>query len=286
MKTAHFFIFSVLLLISTSCTPDRYDGRKSSVIILGISVNNESLSGRYVSKYIRDGEDGHSFLFHAKPEEFEFEVQNSDHINYLYGAARRGELSAKASATESFAYELISKRNKPLVEQYENYLDRLLEAGTIPNKNNSSASFITAYVRGVPSIIANDVLFGQPAGTDLSEWFRFEDTNLISVTGTDYKMVERADNVNELMTSSEYFTYDKLLPNDIRFRLIDIPEEIMPRYPAEHHEDEELIKVSITIPVCYERYWEWCKALYKNPDAEEVFDNRRILIQLYFIRKL
>ena len=50
-------------------------------------------------------------------------------------------------------------------------------------------------------------------------------------------------------------------------------------------QEDELIRLTITVPVRYERYWEWCKALYSNPDAVEAFEDRELRIVIPLIRK-
>ena len=173
-----------------------------------------------------------------------------------------------------------------LQEQFIQYRDRLIGPEPVSEILTPHARFISGFVHGTPSVTANRVLFGQPAGSDLSEWVRFGDGNIISVYGTEYRMVEKGNVGKESIPAQDFFTMDRLLPLVIVIRLPEIPDEIEPDTVwGKQLQEDELIRLTITVPVRYERYWEWCKALYSNPDAVEAFEDRELRVVIPLIRK-
>ncbi len=99
-------------------------------------------------------------------------------------------------------------------------------------------------------------------------------------------MVEKGYVGKESIPAQDFFTMDRLLPLVIVIRLPEIPDEIEPdTIWGKQLQEDELIRLTITVPVRYERYWEWCKALYSNPDAVESFEDRQLRIVIPFIRK-
>lgn len=257
------------------------------VVIYGRSINGNSPSGKYDNIDFRFDASSNSFYIQDIPHEFNYAAESEDKVDVLHVSALWGVLSKRASGAEAFAFERICERNQKLKDQLISYSEEINGTESIEEYRIPHVSFISAYVNGTPSITANGVLFGQPAGSDLSEWFRFEDYNIIAVFGTEYNMLKRADEVNTLLSPSEYFVMDKLIPYTIVIRLVEVPEEIKAEVPwgyGKHFEESELIRVNIQVPVLYERYWEWCEALYTNPDAHEVFEEGLIRIQIPFIR--
>lgn len=276
-----YYIISLLGLGLLSCTPDMNDNL-SPLIILGNGNLGKSFSGHYVS--YDSGIDTHSnsYWYACRPYEFSYAPKSRAEVDALWESFTYGELSTKATPEEAFAYERIQERMLPLSEQFKQYRNQLIGSNNYIDKT-AVAAFICAYVTGTPTITADDTLFGLPAGTDLSDYFCFGDRNIIGVTGTDYMMVERADIVNDYQKASEYFIEDRMLPSILYLSTVGIPEEIIP--PTSHNPYGDVIRVSVTIPVLLERYWEWCKALYNNPNAEEEFLSGDISIVLSFTKK-
>lgn len=282
----HSYLFLALLAMElVSCTPDRNDDKLQSLTIYDYSITGESPSGSYeISEYGVD-KASNSLKITVRPQEFNYAPDGSAKVDALWMSVTYGELYNTASAEEAFTYERITERNRPLVVKFERYRRQLIDEGKF-NDKSTRASFINVYVKGDASIIADGALFGQSAGTDLSEWFRFGDGCIIGVNGTDYKMVERANYVNGYQPSSDYFTKDRMLPLQIKLSTISIPEEIsLAELPVVRYVGDDIIKVTITVPVCFERYWNWCKALYSDSNAEEQFVDGEIRIVIPFVRK-
>jgi hypothetical protein len=277
-------------LMTTSCLKGKDVGsddyRYPPLAIYGCSINGVSPSGIYDNIEMKVDKDANSFYVTAAPHEFNYAAESEAAIDALYVAASGGSLPKKASAAEKFAFERITERNRMLEEQFIQYRDRLIGPEPVADRATPHARFISGFVHGTPSVTANKVLFGQPAGSDLSEWVRFGDGNIISVFGTEYRMVEKGDVDKESISAQEFFTMDRLLPLVIVIRLPEIPDEIEPETVwGKRLTEDELVRLTITVPVRYERYWEWCKALYSNPDAVEQFEDRDLRIVVPFVRK-
>lgn len=268
-------IFIAFLVIITACTPD-VTPKTARYIIYGTT-----LSGQYSTfKSFRiDGD----IVYSARPIEIDWmdekpEETNSDLYLSLLGIPK---LVSWASPIDAFAFDRIMERQSQLSEDFDQYILRLGRN----NDTSASAGFVCAYIRGVPSITANKTLFGRPAGTDLSEWFLFNDRGIIEILGTDFKMVERAGKVHDYLSPSEYFIKDKMLPLTLHIRLKEIPEEVDVDKHAVMGENNNIVTISIRIPVMYECYWDWCKALYTNPNAEERIYDGDIKIDIYICGK-
>ena len=291
MKRLKILALALYSLMTTACFMDRDvesdDFRYPPLAIYGCSINGVSPSGIYDNIEMKVEKDANSFYITAEPHEFNYAAESEATVDALYVAATTGSLPKKASAAEEFAFERITERNRMLEEQFIQYRDRMIGPEPVPDRLTPHARFISGFVHGTPSVTANKVLFGQPAGSDLSEWVRFGDGNIISVFGTEYRMTEKGDVGKESISAREFFTMDRLLPLVIVIRLPEIPDEIEPETVwGKRLTEDELIRLTITVPVRYERYWEWCKALYSNPDAVEEFEDRDLRIVVPFIRKL
>lgn len=198
----------------------------------------------------------------------------------LYYSTTYKKLIKPYSAEESFAYDVIMEREQMIERNFNDYVRRLGRE----KDPSASAAFVSAYIHGTPSISANGMLFGQPAGTDLSDWFRFKDICVIGLSGTNHEITEQADKTDVFMTAEEFFVQDKMFPLTFHFRMTVIPDEIdITQHP--HNYGDDVVKVFIKIPVTFERYWDWCKALYKNIDAVEEFSEGTIHLAVPFIRK-
>lgn len=263
------------IMTFVSCSVPNQEEKKA---VFGIYGN--SISGKYdiVQSSIIGS---NSIEFFVRPTELEWMNLNpsgTDRVLY-YSTADRKLLSA-ASSVEAFAYERILDREQVLERNFKDYCHRLGRERDVM----ASSGFVSAYIRGIPSISANGDLFGQPAGVDLSSWFTFRDQNIIGLWGTDFTMSEQADMVDVYQTVAEFFVQDKMLPLQLNICMEHIPDEIdVSQHPK--NDGDDVIKVFITIPVTFERYWDWCKALYTNPQAEEEFADGEIRIAIPFIRK-
>lgn len=279
--------YIILTMISfglLSCTRDMNDSL-SSLTIFGNGSTGKTLSGVYEINEYRVERDSSSIIISVLPQEFNYAPSNPADYDKLWESVLYGKLIKDASDEEAFAYECITERIRPLSEQFEQYCRQLLTEGYL-NKKSAKAAFINVYVKGLPSIKADGILFGQPAGGDLSEWFRFGDKNVISISGTDYKMENKGDIINAYQQVSEYFTFDRMMPLQLYICTATIPEEItLSEFPVRRYAGDDVIRVTVTIPVRFERYWEWCRALYSNPNAEETFIDGNIQFVIPFIRK-
>ena len=283
MRVKPLFII-VLTLMVVSCKPLKED-HIESLIIFDYSITGESPSGEYALVDFGVDKDLNSFMAGIRPVEFDRALNSPEQADALHISCINGELYKTATKAEAFAFEQITKRNLPLKEKFEQYCRQLKDRDEF-RVYSPHVSFVHVYVRGPVSIRADDALFGQPAGTDLSEWFRFGDRNVIGVIGTDYKMVERVDLANSFQRASEYFITDMMLPSQFYIRTVGLPEEIA--MPEEHHlrySGDDIINVTFSLPVRFERYWDWCLALYSNPDAEERFETGEIQVVIPFVRK-
>ena len=267
-----------------SCTRDMNDNL-SSLTIFGNGSTGKSLSGSYEINEYRVERDSSIIIVSVMPQEFNYAPSNLEDYDKLWESVLYGKLNKDASNEESFVYERITERMRPLSEQFEQYCRQLFGEGSF-NKKTARAAFVNIYVKGIPSIKADGILFGQPAGSDLSEWFRFGDKNVISIVGPDYIMGKKGDLVNGYQQASEYFTMDRMLPLQLYLYTESIPEEItLSEFPVRRYVGDDVIKVTVTIPVCFERYWEWCRALYRDSNEKELFIDGNIQFVIPFIRK-
>lgn len=284
-RTAIFFLIVSCIL---SCSrPDRFEDI-SSLAIFGNSDKGESFSGTYEIYDIGVDNASGQLRLKARPYEFAYAPTSPSEVDALWVSVLYGKLATRASKAEAFAYEQLTERTRPLMIQFERYRRQLIDSGKLDERSSRgfTAGFIPVYVKGTPSIQADGKLFGMPAGTDLTEWFRFGDGNVIGVFGIDYKMEERAGLVDAYQTASEYFTENRMLPLSLNLSTISIPEEItLSDYPAIRYVGDDPVKVTITFPVVFERYWEWCRALYSDPNAEEMFVTGSIRIEIPFLTR-
>jgi len=285
MKTTR-ILFPLLALCILSCHVDKNEEKQSPLFIYGNTISGTFDVVGYDYEIYNEQELAYeSIRFYARPTELNFAPENAANADPLYISVLLGELDKEASPAEAFSFERITERTRPLMEQFGQYRHQLMSDGAF-NEYSTRAGFINAYVTGMPSVKADDTIFGQPSGTELSEWFRFGDGCIIGVIGTDYKMEERADIVNGYQTASTYFTKERMLPVNLHICTVGIPPEItFEELPVLRYAGDDVIKVTIAIPVRFERYWDWCKALYSNPDAEERFADGEVRIVVPFVRK-
>lgn len=274
-------LLSIILLLCTmvlsSCRPDPFKDTRF------FAIYGNSISGKYdICDYTLNSI-LNAIEFRARPSEIEninLDPIGTDRLLHFSILSRK--LMQSASPEETFAFERILEREQATESKYQDYCHRLGRENDIM----ASAEFVSAYIGGIPSISADGELFGQPAGTDLSSWFTFRDQNIIGLLGTDLTMLELADRVDVYQTAAEFFVQDKMFPLQLDLRLESIPNEItLEELPVIRYVGDDVITVTISIPVTFERYWDWCKALYTNPQAEEKFADGEIRIAIPFIRK-
>ncbi len=141
-------------------------------------------------------------------------------------------------------------------------------------------------MQGIPTIKADGKLFKQEAGVDLSNWFKFGDKNLISVSGMDYRMTEQAEMVGVFRSAGEYFHKDRMMPFGLLVKMTEIPEEIQRvANDQDMNERTDIITVTFSIPIIIERYWEWLEELYYNPNAVEKIEEGTVNFQIHFTPK-
>lgn len=255
-----------------SCMPDRNTNKPH------ISIYGSFLSGKYyVYEELEVNEKLGVIDVSARPMEIDYMNENPDEYDRtLYWSVVERKLTKTASEKESFVFDRILERESSLESEFIKYVQNLGRA----DDRMASAAFACAYIRGVPSITANNVLFGQPAGSDLSQWFLFKDMNIIGISGTDFKMTERAGINEEFLTPSDFFIEDTMMPLTLKIRLQQIPDEISrDNLHARLRGEDNVIIVTIKIPVTFEAYWAWLKAQYSNPNAEEKFYNGEIVAE-------
>lgn len=280
----HKLSFIILLSVCfLSCDKRFKDAEEmAQVAILGGSMFGNPISSTYeISRQTWDTE-RNIINFDIVSQTFQKEPEKGAEIDALYESVVNGELEQNASPEEAFAYERIEERTRELKDQYALYLEQLAEAEGIDLRALKliHAGFIYAYFQGVPTITADGDFFGQPAGTDLSEWFRFRDGNLIDVIGQGYKMEKKGDR-HEYQEVAEYFTKDKMSPMVIKLGITALPDDLS--YTGRVVGDD-IVHVNISIPVRIERYWEWCKALYSNPEATETITDTSLRLTIPFVR--
>lgn len=265
----------VLVTFVSGCAPIREE-KKAVFAIYG-----NSISGEY--DIFPSTIESNSIEFGAQPTEINYMNLNpSGTDRVLYYSTVDRKLPSSATPIEAFAYERILEREQATESKYQDYCHRLGRE----NDLTASSAFVSAYIRGIPSISADGELFGQPAETDLSNWFTFRDQNIIDLWGTDLSMSEQADKADVYQTPAEFFVQGKMFPLTLHLRLKSIPDEItLEELPVIRYVGDDVITVTISIPVTFERYWDWCKALYNNPLAEEKFSDGEIRIAVPFIRK-
>lgn len=268
-----------VLIIVASCDRDKSDSMQSPLWIFG-----NTLSGEYET--VNCGLDGNR-LFNCSiwPIEFADAALSGLVSDPLYVSVLDGYLHRKASPEEAFAYERIVGRTESLLSSFMNYRAQIIDEKPI-SEFDARAAFVSVYVTGKPSIKADKQLFGQRAGEDLSEWFRFSDGNVIGITGPEYKMEERADMVDVYQTAEHYFLPEKMLPLRVHIGVPRNPDEVTFReLPVIRYDGDDVIHVTISIPVRFEDYWDWCKQLYSYPNATETVRNGYIRVVIPFIQK-
>ena len=270
-----FFIPVLLSLLSfASCTKDQTPDGPSFV------VYGNSISGVFSPQDRHVNESTNSIDFYVRP--YEIDYFNLDPIGtdaQLYYSVIYREKLKGASSLDEFALGIILERESEVEKKFKD----LVELYQLENQRQSTG-FVSAYVRGVPTITADDTFLGQPAGADLSDYFLFSDPNILGIFGTDWKVSDRMDMIGCYQKPSDFFEYDKMVPLSIRIRTVGLPEEVS-LTSLNHYGGDNPIIVTIEFPVTFERYWAWCKALYTNPDAVEKFQDGYIRATIPFDRK-
>ena len=193
------------------------------------------------------------------------------------------KLDESASDMEAFAFDHIIEKESYIEKEFQQYVKDL---GRPKSNHHSNGLFISVFVRGTPSIVANQSFMGRPPGSDLSDCFIFKDQNIIGISGKDWTLSKRADQAETYLTTPEFFVKDKMLPLRIWVRTVGLPEEVsVDPLDLASNGGADPINVTISIPVTYERYWDWCKELYINPDAVERFTEGEIKSVIPFVRK-
>lgn len=283
MKYKH--IVSIIAICSLFvCSCDVFSDKEMAKVV----IYGNSISGKYDILGFEKEEQTNTFAVKTWPEYFsDAEAVNR---NFLIGSVRYGKpikmQSGSPSKEELFAFERVTERNRDLVDNYEKYCRPMIESGELRN-NTAISSFVSAYVLDLPTITADDILFGQPAGTDITDWFRFKDPNLVAIIGLDYRMEGRYQDKDKYMPASEFFIKDKMLPFVLHIAPVETPAEIsIDNLPNNWwYNGDDIITLTVSIPVRLERYWDWCKALYSNPDAVEEIKEDNIRIQIPLVRK-
>ena len=277
-------IFFVLLTL-VSCQVDLKEGVDHPVLIDGRTFpGDNSIWDHGIDKA------SGSIWYRFRPVRFDDPYFDNGN---LYHSVWNSKLNESATPAEAFAFERILSRTAPVKEEFLLYRRELLNDGKLAHREDSalvSITFANTYVAGLPTVVAEGILFGQEPGTDLSEWFRVKDNNIIGIIGRNYTIERRADLVDKYLDFSEYFVVDRMLPIGLDFNTESIPEEIstddfgLIRYDG-HYSGDTIIKVTVTIPVIFEHYWDWCEALYSNPDAQEVFHEGSLTYMIPLVKK-
>ena len=282
MKYSSLFTILSSILLAVSC--DVFSNEEMAKVV----IYGNSISGEYDILGFEKDEATNTFAVKAWPKYFsDAETVNR---NFLIGSVRYGKPIKMQSGSplieESFAFEQITERNRELVDNYEKYCRPMIESGVLRN-NAANSSFVSVYVLNLPTITADDILFGQPAGTDITEWFRFKDPNLVAIFGMDYKMEGRYQDKDKYLPASDFFIKDKMLPFVLYIAPIETPSEIsIDNLPNKWwYNGDDIITLTVSIPVRFERYWDWCKALYSNPDAVEEIKDGKISVRIPLVRK-
>lgn len=279
------YIVSIIAICSLFvCSCDVFSDKEMAKVV----IYGNSISGKYDILGFEKEEQTNTFAVKTWPEYFsDAEAVNR---NFLIGSVRYGEpikmQSGSPSKEELFAFERVTERNRDLVDNYEKYCRPMIESGELRN-NTAISSFVSAYVLDLPTITADDILFGQPAGTDITEWFRFKDPNLVAIIGMDYKMEGRYQDKDKYLPASDFFIKDKMLPFVLYIAPIETPSEIsIDNLPNKWwYNGDDIITLTVSIPVRFEQYWDWCKALYSDPNAVEVIKDGIINVKIPLVRK-
>ena len=276
------FLIPVLLSLFcfASCRKDQAPDPIPHEPHFGIYGN--SISGVFSTQDRQVNESTNSIDFYIRP--YEIDYFNLDPIGtdaQLYYSLSNRKKSWGASSLDEFALGVILEREREVEKKFKDFV----ELYQLENPWES-AGFVSAYVRGVPTITADDTFLGQPAGADLSDYFLFRDPNFMGISGTDWEVSDRMDMIGCYQRPSDFFEYDKMVPMAMYIRTVGIPEEVsltsLNLYP---YGGDNAIIVTIKFPVTFERYWAWCKALYTNPDAVETFQDGYIRATIPFVRK-
>lgn len=287
MRNHFFLILAIVVTLSSllSCANDPDEGVDHPVLIDGRTFpGDNSIWDHGIDKA------SGSIWYRFRPVRFDDPYFDNGN---LYFAVLNSHLYGRETPEESFAFEQIMNRTAPVKEEFLLYRRELLNEGRLAHKEDSayvSITFANTYVAGLPTVVADGILFGQEPGTDLSDWFRVKDNNILGIIGRNYTIERRADLVDKYLDFSEYFVIDRMLPIGLDFNTKSIPEEIstddfgLIRYDG-HYSGDTIIKVTVTVPVLFEYYWDWCKELYSNPDAQEVFHEGSLTYMIPLVKK-
>ena len=143
--------FSALSLIS--CRKDQANGSKPApcFVIYGNSISGSFSPG---GRHVNDSTNSIDFYI------LSYEVDNF-HIDpirtewQLYLSAQSRQVSWGASSLDEFALGIIQKRESIVEQKFKEYV----ESYQLENKR-VAAAFVSAYVRGVPTITADDTFLG------------------------------------------------------------------------------------------------------------------------------
>ena len=115
-----------------------------------------------------------------------------------------------------------------------------------------------AYMRSVPSVVADKELFGRPAGTELNDLMYLYGQPAIRKEGEGFKMDYDVINDMLMMPLRDCLTSGTLLPYCMDFVSTSFPEEL---------KNHESVHLTVSISVTFEHFWEYMLAKEKDENA-------------------
>lgn len=160
---------------------------------------------------------------------------------------------------EQFVVERIRQRTSPIVEHYKTVLQHKTSRHVILNN---------IYIRNKPIVYADKALFGKNPGDDLSSFFvYYSGTALVKCTGPDYKVVD--DTNVSLSRFTDFFSVGTMMPTEFCLVTTSAPGELY---------TDDNVTLTFIFPVTVEHYWSWLLEQYDNPDAEESFTEKDMIL--------
>lgn len=207
-----------------------------------------------------------------------------DNLSYFYNSDYLFN-NRSLSEQEEFAINLIRVREAKIQDKYINYCVKNGLNHFSVYRRYLIAGFFSMYIDGEPKVTSTKTLFGQPAGTDISKWFKYEaaNGNPVDIVGQEYEMIP-IEQYGRARYASDFFIKDKLLQS-LTIEMI-VPDEMEKCYPNSfEYLESEKGDIFISIPVRYEKYWQYCKELFSNPDAVLETEEMTVKIRIPFVVK-
>lgn len=239
----------IFTLVMTSCSKEG-DLYKNKLIVYDADDSGFTLSQVGLPTYSLDK---NHITFRIKGEGKAVDDELAT-IETEYGRVHSGNLGGVVSKDKISFYEAkIFPRVKSINEAFSD--------ASFPRNDvltYGDGCYYYAYMRSVPSVVADKELFGRPAGTELNDLMYLYGQPAIRKEGEGFKMDYDVINDMLMMPLRDCLTSGTLLPYCMDLVSTSFPEEL---------KNHESVHLTVSISVTFEHFWEYMLAKEKDENA-------------------